>query len=292
MAKIPADADILEPSDDHIFKTLLTHPDAEAVLKSVISAVLERPVTAVKISNNELPVSDDDEKNERLDVNCVIDGNDQINVEMQASRQVELTDDEHKSFKNKYVYYMTDVHSSQKSKGVRYKDFVRTYQVTFCCHTVFPERPGFVNRASMRFEDGDLLSDQVNMVVVELSKLGDAVKRSAADLTPLEQWSLFFRFAPDPKHRELINNVINQNKEIEMAAALLMEISQDEHERAKFRSRRKAETDRYSDMATSELKGGLKRAQEIAKDMIADGVDVNIIVKYTRLTVDDVLRLK
>jgi predicted transposase/invertase (TIGR01784 family) len=144
----------------------------------------------------------------------------------------------------------------------------------------------------MRFEDGDLLSDQVNMVVVELSKLGDAVKRSVEDLTPLEQWSLFFRFAPDPKHRELINNVINQNKEIEMAAALLMEISQDEHERAKFRSRRKAETDLYSDIATAKERGGLERALEIAKNLLAQDFGVDAIVKATGLTVDEVLRLK
>jgi len=274
MVKIPTNADILPPSDDHIFKTLLTHPNAEGVLMSVISAVLERQVTAVKISNNELPVSDDAEKNERLDVNCVIDGNDQINVEMQASRQVELTDDGYKSFKNKYIYYMTDVHASQKSKGVKYCDMVRTYQVTFCCHTVFSERPNFVNKASLRFDDGALLSDQINMIVVEMSKLSDAVKRSTEDLTPLELWSLFFRFAPDPEHRELVNNVINQNKEIGMAATLLMEISQDEHERAKFRSRRKAETDRYSDIATSKARGHLE-----VLDLLKQGYSVEEIEK-------------
>jgi hypothetical protein len=61
----------------------------------------------------------------------------------------ELTDDEYKSFMNKVIYYMTDLHSSQKSKGVKYRDLVRTYQVTFCMHPVFPDWPDFVNRASM-----------------------------------------------------------------------------------------------------------------------------------------------
>jgi predicted transposase/invertase (TIGR01784 family) len=273
MVKIPTDADILPPSDDHIFKTLLTHPDAEGVLMSVVSAVLERRVTAVKVSNNELPISDDAEKNERLDVNCVIDGGDQVNVEMQATRQVELTDDEHKSFKNKFIYYMADVHASQKSKGVKYKDFVRTYQVTFCCHTVFPEKPKFVNSASLRFEDGGLFSDQVNIVVVEMSKLSDALKRSAENLTPLESWSVFFRFAPDPEYRDLINSVITQNKEIGMAATLLMEISQDEHERAKFRSRRKAETDRYSDIATAVDRGRVEVLDLIRKGVSPDEIE-------------------
>jgi predicted transposase/invertase (TIGR01784 family) len=81
-----------------------------------------------------------------------------------------------------------------------------------------------------------------------------------------------------------------------MAATLLMEISQDEHERARLRSRRKAETDRYSDMATAELRGELrgeiKERQKNALAMIAKGMSVDIIAEITGLTVDDILRLK
>jgi len=44
------------------------------------------------------------------------------------------------NFLNKYTYYMTDLHSSQKSKGKEYSELVRTYQVTFCSHSVFNEQ--------------------------------------------------------------------------------------------------------------------------------------------------------
>ena len=67
------------------------------------------------VRNNELPVSDNDEKGERLDVNCTIDGGDQADVEMHGSSIVEI-DDEHTNFLNKYIYYLTDLHSSQKSR--------------------------------------------------------------------------------------------------------------------------------------------------------------------------------
>jgi len=136
-----------------------------------------------------------------------------------------------------------------------------------------------------------LFSDQINIVIVEMSKLGDAVRRPAEDLTQLELWSLFFRFAPDPKYRDLVNNIINKNKEIGMAATLLMEISQDEHERAKFRSRRKAETDRYSDIATSRERGRLEANLETAKNLRTMGMSVEDTAKATGLTVDEVLRL-
>jgi predicted transposase/invertase (TIGR01784 family) len=292
MVKIPADADILEPSDDHIFKAILTHPDAEGVLISLASAVLERPVASVQVRNNELPVSDDKEKSERLDVNCIVDGGDQIDVEMQASRMVELTDDEYRSFINKSIYYMTDLHSSQKSKGVKYRDLVRTYQVTFCEHLVFSDWPEFVSRISLRRTNGEQVSDQINMVIVEMSKLYDALKRPAESLTPLEMWSVFFKFAPDPEHRDFVNKIIEIKKEVGMASALLMEISKDEHERARLRSRRMYETDRYSDIATAEERGRLEEKKEIARGMVTDGVDADAIAKWTGLPVSDILRLK
>ncbi|MCL2688791.1 MAG: hypothetical protein FWE57_02940 [Chitinispirillia bacterium] len=79
----------------------------------------------------------------------------------------------------------------------------------------------------------------------------------------LEEWSLFFKYAPDPKYRGLINSVINKNKGIGMAAKVLMEISKDEHERARLRSRRMAETDRISDLLTAEARGEAKGRAEI-----------------------------
>jgi len=52
--------------------------------------------------------------------------------------------------------------------------------------------------------------------------------------------------------RNKINDIIKDKEEIAMAATLLREISKDEHERARLRSRRMYETDKESDRLTSE----------------------------------------
>ena len=291
MAEIPADADILEPSDDHIFKTLLTHPDAEGALKNLISGILEQTVEKVLIRNNELPITSDEEKTERLDVNCVIDGGDQVDVEMQASRRVELTDDEHKSFINKSIYYLTDLHSSQKSKGVKYRDMVRTYQVTFCDYPVFPVWQEFISRFSLRRPNGEQVSDQINMAVIELNKLNSLLNKPVEKMVLLEEWSLFFKYVPDPKYRDLVNSVINKNKEISMAATVLMKISKDEHERARLRSRKMAETDRISDLLTAEERGEKRGRMEIAKKLISKGMGVKDVAETTKLTIDEISRI-
>ena len=254
MAQLPIDADILPPSDDRIFKTLLTHPDAKPVLMDLVSAAIERPVIDVQVRNIEMPVMDIDEKYERFDVNCTIDGGVQVDVEMHSS-PIEEIGTAHTGFINKYIYYLTDLHSSQKSKGVKYRDLVSTYQVTFCEYTVFPDSAEFASRFSLRTQGGKQLSDQINMVIVELSKLNEIVAKPVTQLTSFEMWSLFFRYAPDPRHRLLLNEIISVKEELGMASTLLQEISKDERERAIMRSRRMAETDRVSDLLTAEARG-------------------------------------
>jgi len=101
------------------------------------------------------------------------------------------------------------------------------------------------------------------MVIIELSKLNEALKKPLEKLTLFEKWSLFFKFAPYPVHRRLINDVIKENKEIGMAASLLQEISKDERERAILRSRRMFETDMISNLLTAEERGEMRGTTKV-----------------------------
>jgi len=272
MNALPMDADILPPSDDRIFKTLLTHPDAERVLIDIVSTIIEHTVVSVQVRNIELPSMDTGKKAERFDVNCTIENGDQVNVEMHCSDRIEIGV-KHTNFINKYVYYLTDLHSSQTSRGIAYYKLVRTYQATFSLHTVFPDRHDFVHRFSLRAEDGEQISDQINMIIVELSKLNEILEKPVGELTAFEMWSLFLKYASDTVHREKINDIINMKEEIGMATALLREISRDERERAIFRSRRMFETDMASDLLTAEERGkitGEIREREKWQALVAD----------------------
>jgi len=63
--------------------------------------------------------------------------------------------------------------------------------------------------------------------------------------------------------------VIKNKEEIAMAAVILQEISKDEHERARLRSRRMYETDMESDRLTSEEIGEI-REREKWQAVVAD----------------------
>jgi len=155
---------------------------------------------------------------------------------------------------------------------VEYGDLVRTYQIIFTSHTVFKKSPGFVSRFSMRDEHGKQFTDQINQIIIELSKLNDIIKKPVEELTAFEKWLLFLRFAPDTMQRNKINDIIREKEEIGMASAILQEISQDEKEKARIRSRKMAEMDNYSNMKVLERmeKRGEERANKKWEGVVAE----------------------
>ena len=304
MGLLPMDLDILPPSDDRVFKLILTSPNAKPVLMDLISAIIKRPVADVVIRNNELPAGDKNKKAERLDVNCRIDDGTQIDLEMQASHIEEHADGKHRNLKGKSIYYLCDLHASQPSKGIAYDDLVQTYQVTFCSYTVFPKRKEYVNTFSLRHdEDNELLSDAIGVIYVELSKLEQTIKKPIDEMTDLEKWSVFFEYADKPSQRERVNEVIETKEALQMAGNLLMSISQDERERAIFRSRRMFQSDMESNIATAEERGRREGRQEgeakgraegraeTARNLKLLGVSMDLIIKSTGLSQEEIAKL-
>ena len=81
-----------------------------------------------------------------------------------------------------------------------------------------------------------------------------------------------------------------------MAGTILMSVSQDERERAVFRSRRMYQTDLQSNLATAEDRGRRigkeEGAKEIALNLLHLGISLDYIEKATGLSVDDIKNLQ
>jgi len=274
MAILPLNEDIFPLSEDYVFKAVLTRPDTKPALMDLISAVIGRTVTDVVIRNNELPASDSKEKNERLDINCTIDDGSQVDVEMQGAKGIKGG---RTALINKSIYYLTDLHSSQESKGKDYISLVRTYQITFCMHSLFDSK-GYITEAALRTQDGTQVSDQIQLTFIELNKLDDVLTKTVEDMTSLEMWSIFLGYSDDRKKRDLVNKVLEQKEVLGMAGTVLKEVSKDEHERAKRMSQRKWETDYTNDMIVSRREGKAEGIAEGKAEGIAEGKAEGIAV--------------
>ena len=107
----------------------------------------------------------------------------------------------------------------------------------------------------------------------------------------MDMWSAFLAYAADPQQRKLINEVLERKETIGMAATVLAAISKDEHERAKFLSRRKFDTDMTSNLLTVEERGRLNGPREAACNMKAEGMPVETIARLTKLSASEVEKL-
>ena len=265
---IQNDVDILTPTDDGIFKSLLTRdePESKIVLMDIISSIIGYKVVDVVILNNELPITDILQKQERLDVNCKIDNGDLINIEMQSTKMRNTNNNKMKAFFDRITYYACDLYLSQGIKGKSYEKLSKAYQITFADFTVFKDREQFINHFKFKNEDGDTLTDDVNIIIIELSKLDKTLTKPIEKMSSLEMWLVFLEYVDNVGKREIINKIIGVKEEVEMAGALLQSISKDEFERARFLSRRKFENDLESDLYTARQEGeeiGIKKGEEI-----------------------------
>lgn len=122
------------------------------------------------------------------------------------------------------------------------------------------------------------------------------MKKSVSDMTDLEKWAIFFRYANEPACRETVNEVIASKEVLQMAGDLLMSISQDERERAVFRSRRMYQTDMQSNIATAEDRG-MQRGEEkrnivFIKNLTRIGMTTEQIMEVSGLPLEEVERLR
>lgn len=114
------------------------------------------------------------------------------------------------------------------------------------------------------------------------------MRKSVNDMTDLEKWAVFFQYAGEPTYREAVNKVIASKEELQMAGELLMSISQDERERAVFRSRRMYQPDLQSDLATAEDRGERRgRADSIQNLMDSMGWTVDQAMAALKIPEED-----
>jgi len=307
MSLLPKDADILSPCDDRVFKLLLISPKAKPTLELVIKEIVHQKVEIIEIRHAEMPVYDTEGKQERFDVNCKINNEMLANIEMQAWPMHEVKGYRHDNLKARSIFNLCHLYASQDAKGIPYGSLSRTYQVMFCGFTVFRERKDFINTFSMRHDtDNGLLHNAIQSIFVELTKLRDILKKPIEQMTDMERFAIFLKYADKPKYRDTVNNVIKTEEALAVASEVLQSISRDENERAIFLSRMKARMDMESNIASAKqnginegmaqgiIKGRTEgRTEErlaIARNLMSMNFPIEQIVIATGLTHDEVER--
>ena len=271
---------ILPPYENGVFKAVLTLPEARVALKNVVEAVLAVPVKSVTLRQNAAPSRDISAKQEQYDINCVVDsGNgEQCNIEMQASpMEGDKLATEHMNVRWRIVFNLCDLHSNQEGRGLRYAQFSRSYQIMLCNYKIFKEKQRLVERYTFRNPEGVELCDAVTAMLIDLSQAREIANKPVCEMSHIEKWVVFFALGHYQKYRGIIAEIAKQQEGIAVANEVLLNISQNPDERARFRSRRIWLQDREHEHAVWKDEGRQEAKAEYEQLLVSKDAEIKAL---------------
>jgi len=281
---ITVDGDLFDPRFDYVFKRIFT-ADSEKSKKALISflnAALklsgENAVDDLTVINAEIPVDDKQQKKSVFDIRVKFKNEEQAIIEMQFSLKGD--------FKKRAQFLISKSYASQPLSGEMYRDLKKHYLICILNFTLFPEEEVFFDEYMYRNSRGKVLTDDQNIIFVELSKIDDILEKPVDELNDIEMWSVFLRFASDKDKRDVINKILDREDGINMAAQILETISKDERERIYYEEQLLYEADRLADKRHAVRTAVEDNSLQIARNFKRDKIPLDIIMKNTGLSLE------
>lgn len=262
---------------DFAFKHIMQ--DTE-ILKMLLNDILPEPVDKITPQPNEIDRLFAGDKDATMDVVCE-SGDRKFIVEIQQKRKSD--------FKNRMYYYGAAMSQSQiKSGSPNYSILLPVYVICFMDFRFQHQADRLIYRYALRDEDsGELYGNQLNIYFCELPRLR---KRSMGGMNPLEGWLYLFRnlhkFAEAPEGMD--------KRFVPVLASARMNSLPTKEQIQYFRSM--ISEDEKKILIESGYEYGLedgaeKKAIEIARQMLAEGLSVELIARVTGLSEEEIERL-
>jgi predicted transposase/invertase (TIGR01784 family) len=202
--------------------------------------------------------------------------------------QVENTD----NFNKRSEFLLAQIFNRQKIGGLHYGTLKQHYMISIVNYKVFDEHENFFSQYKYRDDFGNTLNGGQIIFFMELPKLPN---KPIAELNEVELWGWFFLYANDKNKKQELKQVCNRLEGIKMAHEILAEVSKNPQEIEQFEAEMRAVSDQLSilEQAKNEglAEGEHAKAIEVAREMLSDGFSVQQIVKFTKLSIEEIKKL-
>jgi predicted transposase/invertase (TIGR01784 family) len=277
---------LMNPKIDFVFKLLFGNEKDTSFLILFLNATLnlegDRVIKSVIIEN---PVNDRQTKEDKLSIMDVkAETNDEtvINIEIQLR-------DQH-NMRQRTLYHLSKMIAERLNKGKDYQEIAKTVAINILDFDLLGEETRFHNK--FRFLEAEThkeLTDAGEIHFMELPVLRWYIEQNKDDITKiigkekLLDWLLFID-NPDSEYAKLVEN---SDEVIGRAKDMLRTLSADEKLREEYLAREKAIMDHYASLKTAEE----RKAIQIAAKMLKDGMDLDLVCKYTGLSEERIKQL-
>ena len=281
----------LKLTNDFIFKKVFGKKGNESILKDLLEAILKIKIKKIELQAEvELERELIDDKTGVLDIEATIDDNTIIDVEMQMRNQYNM--------KERSLFYWAGLYYTGLKKKEEYKENKRVITINIVNFDMFKEGPYHEKIELRREYKNILLTNKLEIHFIQLSKF---LKEGQEEKDKkMWQWLTFIC----NKNRKEVERVMKENKEIEKANEELEYLTGDDAVRRIAFLREKAERDYITNMSGARKAGlemgreeGRKEGEkektiEIAKEMLAKGIEIELIKEITKLTEEELENIK
>lgn len=260
---------------DFVFKRMFGHDKAIFIdfINSIFSDKNEKIVKSVTFTNNEITKDSLYDKESRLDVRAVLDDGSHVNIEIQIRDK--------DGFDKRTLYYWSKLYEQQISGGDDYLKLKKSICINVLDFNIIEKSKKFHSVFGItNLETHEPFLTDFEVHFLELPKLA---KISYDKMTQLEKWLLLLR---EPT-AQVLKELSMTNSTIAKAVDTLMYLSQDPESRAIYEARLKYQLDFNTAVHAAEDKTKV----EIAKEMKRDGVPIAKIIKFTKLSEDQIKNL-
>jgi predicted transposase/invertase (TIGR01784 family) len=202
----------------------------------------------------------------------------------------------HDGFEKRAQYYAAKAYTSQLNNGMTYEHLKEIIFLAITDFVMFPDKPGYksdhviLDRASYSHDLKDF-----SFTFLELPKFHKTIDELS---NVVEKWMYFFRHAPHTDLEEL-EKIARNDIVIRKAYEALSEASWSEEELRTYDKERKSQLDMQAMLSFSrkegesigEARGVSKGITQVAKNMLAKGIDIQTVMSFTGLLPEDIEKL-
>ena len=276
---------ILSPKVDFVFKKIFGNEKHPNILISFLNAVIKPTdlIKSVQIKNTDIEKEHIEDKYSRLDIKAVTNNGEHINIEIQVKNEYNMI--------KRSLYYWSKMYEGQLTKGQDYDTLSRTICINILDFK-YLKNDNFHNCYRLKEKTtNEELTDVMELHFIEIPKLRKL--ENSEDISDmLEAWITFI----ESPTSELIDKLEMSSDEIKEAKEELLRLSGNDKERERYEKRFESLLEQNSLLANAEKKGIEKGRKEgiieIAKNLILNGLDNDLIIKSTGLSLKEITELR
>lgn len=272
--------DIIPIVSDVMFKTMLGNESKKKYVSYFLSLVLEKDYKEIYDNiiflKNELDKNKYNDSRKTVDLIVKIDG---------VIYNIEMNNNYQKTYIERNIEYITELYKSSRKIGEGYK-YEYTYQINIDNFT-FKDREKTSEVFMIRNEDKEVLTDKIKIMHLYLPKILNKYYNKEK-LSELEKLMLVFNLT----NKNELNDIIGENKIMEEYKKEALDASHSEEVIGLYD---KELEDEFLKRATYQEgiekgieQGENKKSIEIAKALLKNNVDIDIIINSTGLSKEEI----